>query len=194
MFTGLIQKIGQITKNSRSQVKVRVPSQKIQLGDSIAINGVCLTVIQKKKGSRSQEVQFDISPETLKKTTLGGLKPGVHINIEPSLTLKDSLGGHIVQGHVDGVGHVRKITQRGPNKTFTIEAPQKGVKYLVSKGSIAVDGVSLTVTKVTKNQFSVALIPYTLKNTNLGSIKVGTPVNLEADIIGKYVQKYLRRK
>ncbi len=194
MFSGLIQQIGTISGKDPQGIHVLLDNKKVRLGDSIAINGVCLTAVkvtQKKKGT---EVYFQLSAETLQKTTLGNVPIGQKVNIEKALSAADALGGHIVQGHVDGVGCVKKIIPEGDMKTILFSAPPEVMTYVVSKGSVAVDGVSLTVAELTKTDFSVAMIPFTLNNTNMGRLKAGEAVNLEADIIGKYVSKYLKKE
>ena len=195
MFSGLVQKIGMIASHSRYHLSVQIPSDmKCKLGDSIAINGVCLTVTRKIKLAGAVSVFFDVSEETWSKTTLGNLLLRTKVNIESALSLKDTLGGHIVQGHVDGVGRVERVNQQKTGWVMNISAPKEILKYIVSKGSVTVDGVSLTAVDVTKKIFSIALIPFTLSHTTLGNLKKGDRVNLEADIIGKYVEKYLNKK
>lgn len=194
MFSGLVQQIGHISNHSRKRIGVQIPNFKAKLGDSIAINGVCLTLVKTTKNLGSLHYFFDISPETVAKTTIGKLQPGDSVNVEGALTMKDSLGGHIVQGHVDGVGRLKKIQPQTSGKIYWFEAPKDILKFLVPKGSVTVDGVSLTVVNLTKTGFSVALIPFTLENTNLGQLRVNDPVNLEPDIMGKYVAKFMRKK
>jgi riboflavin synthase len=194
MFSGLIQDVGRLTRRRGREIAVRRSGARPRLGDSVAINGVCLTVTRQKGTGRRQELFFDLSPETLEKTTLGRLPVGSPVNVETALTMADALGGHIVQGHVDGVGRVAKIQSQGGMKTIWFSAPAGIMKYIVPKGSVAVDGVSLTAARVAAGRFAAALIPFTLEHTNLGRLKAGDRVNLEADIIGKYVSKYLKRK
>ncbi|MCB4755728.1 MAG: riboflavin synthase [Elusimicrobia bacterium] len=195
MFSGIIQQRGTLIGRDHDKLglTVRLKAQKAKRGDSVAVNGVCLTVAKQNKRARGLDLYFQLSPETLQKTTLGDLPPGTRLNIEKPLSAAEAFGGHIVQGHVDGVGRVEKIIDEGESKKMWYSAPPPAMDTLVPKGSVAIDGISLTVVDLSEKSFSVALIPYTLDNTNLGSIKVGDPVNLEADIIGKYVYKYIRK-
>jgi riboflavin synthase len=193
MFSGIITEIGKITLNQGKRIDI-VKGTKAKAGDSIAVNGVCLTVVTAKKVGKRFQVRFDLSEETLAKTTLGAFPLGSGVNLESSLALSASLGGHIVQGHVDGVGRVVKvISQKEGMKTIWFEAPAEVAQFLVEKGSVAIDGISLTVVNLTKTRFSVAFIPFTLENTNAGQMKPGDRVNMEADVIGKYVMKYMKR-
>jgi riboflavin synthase len=194
MFTGLIEDVGTIEslrfnkKSAVLNVKTRLSLRSMELGASIAINGACLTLVKKAKSSFT----VDVSPETLKRTSLAVLGAGSLVNLERPLRLQDRLGGHWVTGHVDGVGRVESIATRGEFTFFTFGvAPQLGT-LLVSKGSVAVDGISLTVNQCGRRRFSVAIIPFTLQHTNLRVRRVGDKVNLEADLIGKYVQKFLK--
>ena len=194
MFTGLIEDVGTIEslrfnkKSAVLNVKTRLSLRSMELGASIAINGACLTLVKKAKSSFT----VDVSPETLKRTSLAILGAGSLVNLERPLRLQDRLGGHWVTGHVDGVGRVESIATRGEFTFFTFGvAPQLGT-LLVSKGSVAVDGISLTVNQCGRRRFSVAIIPFTLQHTNLRVRRVGDKVNLEADLIGKYVQKFLK--
>jgi riboflavin synthase len=192
MFSGLIQALGKVEGRRGGILTLQAPKMKLKLGDSLAVNGVCLTVM--KKAGEGRRLSFELSEETLARTTLGNLPAGTPVNIERTLTLADGLGGHLVQGHVDGTGTVVKIVpERGGMKTIWFKAPPEILKYIVSKGSVAIDGVSLTVANLKKPQFSVALIPFTLQHTNLGRLRVGQHVNLEADIIGKYVSNYIKK-
>ena len=193
MFSGLIQEMGRISRRAGSVIGVTRSGRRLRKGDSVAVNGVCLTVVASKGAGRTHELVFDVSPETFEKTTLRRLKLGSPVNLETALTMNDALGGHLVQGHVDGVGRVARIEKQGAMKTIWFEAPADIMRYVVSKGSIAVDGVSLTSAVLRGNRFATALIPFTLTHTNLGRLKVGDEVNLEADIIGKYVSKYARK-
>lgn len=191
MFTGIIEEMG-IVKSIKSKV-ITIEANKIfddlQLGDSVAVNGACLTV-----SSFSNKIfNADITSETLSRTNLGGLKSGFKVNLERALTLNRRLGGHIVSGHVDGVGIIKNISKDSEDIELIIECPANLMKYIIEKGSVAVDGISLTVAKVdnNKNSFSVAIIPHTLKETVLYYKKAGDKVNIENDIIGKYVEKLL---
>jgi riboflavin synthase len=191
MFTGLVEIFGTITgiKNIGSSMVLSVKPLsefEVQLGDSVAVNGVCLTVTK-----HNGDLAFDVSPETLKSTSLGELQISAKVNLERALRLSDRLGGHIVSGHVDGMGTVRDKKQVGEYTFFTFDSPPEILKYIVKKGSIAIDGISLTVVDLDHRSFSVAIIPHTLASTNLGDKGIGHRVNLEADIIGKYVEKLL---
>ncbi len=194
MFSGLIQEVGTLTQRRGAEMAVKRSGAKAAVGDSVAVNGVCLTVTRQAGTGRTHELFFDLSPETREKTTLATLPLGSSVNLETALTMNQALGGHIVQGHVDGVGRLTKILPQGEMKTLWFEAPADIMQYVVSKGSVTVDGVSLTSAALTKKGFSAALIPFTLEHTTLGRMKVGDRVNLEADIIGKYVSRYLKKK
>jgi riboflavin synthase len=158
-----------------------------KVGDSIAVNGACLTAVQ----VRPPMLAFDVVRETIERSTLGCLKPGDAVNLERPLRAGDRFGGHMVLGHVDGVGIIREIRKAGDSAVFRFEAPPEVMRYVVEKGSIAVDGISLTVAALGADWFEVALIPHSLASTNLGRASIGGSVNLETDIIGKYVFKYV---
>ena len=204
MFTGLIETIGAVASVEKTGNGIRLflrplTDFEVSLGDSISINGVCLTVTKQSKGvskhvTSNPELAFDISPETVRSTNLGELKTGDQVNLERALKLSDRLGGHIVTGHVDGVGVIRDKRLAGEYTFYTFESSPEILKYVVNKGSAAVDGISLTVVETDKKYFSVAIIPHTLKATNLGEKGIGSKVNIEVDIIGKYVEKLLNRK
>jgi riboflavin synthase len=186
MFTGIIKKTSNLkntrSKNDSFQIEILNNLGKIKLGESISINGVCSTV--KKFG---KEITFEYMPETLKLSNLGLLKKGDKVNVEQSMRLSDRLDGHIVLGHIDGNGKIVKIVKEGNSRVFEIKiSDKKFAKFLVYKGSVAVEGISLTVAKVSKDSFVVKVIPYTFENTNLNSKKVGDLVNLEFDILAKY--------
>lgn len=189
MFTGIIQKTSKV-KNIRPNkdglvLEVLNNLGKIKLGESISVNGVCSTV---KKSNKN--ISFEYMPETLKLTNLKFLKKEDIVNIEQSMRLSDRINGHIVLGHVDGTGEILSITKEGNSKIFEIKVlDKKFMKFLVYKGSVAVEGISLTVTKVLKNNFSVKMMPYTLEHTNLRNKKEGDVVNLEFDILAKYANK-----
>jgi riboflavin synthase len=192
MFTGIIEGLGKIVKfgtttNSRSAAKMHIDlgriSRGLKVGDSVAINGVCLTAIKISKGI----TEFEMIGETIKKTNLGSLQRGDKVNIERSLKIGQRLEGHFVLGHVDGVGIISKIEKQSNQIQLWIKIPQELSKYVIKKGSITVDGISLTAVDVLKNQFSVSLIPHTVKITNLSYKKIGDKVNIETDILGKYI-------
>ncbi|HEU5362885.1 MAG TPA: riboflavin synthase [Gaiellaceae bacterium] len=184
MFTGLVQEVGTVRSMAGGRLVVEA-SVAAELGDSIAVDGVCLTVVANDGGT----LAFDTVPETLSRTSLGSLEHGSRVNLEPALRAGDALGGHIVQGHVDGVGAFRGVA----DGLHWFDAPVDLLRYVVEKGSIAVQGTSLTVAGTDDRGFAVALIPHTLEATNLGSLEPGAPVNLEADVLAKYVEKLLPR-
>lgn len=194
MFTGIVQEVGRISHikphQTGAEIKILAPEavSQLQIGDSVATAGVCLTCTT----IDDHHFTADLSRETLRLTTLGNLKVGDPVNLELALTLSTRLGGHLVTGHVDGVGTVESVNREGQGKVIVVSAPENVARYIVPKGSIAVDGVSLTVASVTSQQFSVALIPHTLQVTTLGRLKPGDRVNLEADLIGKYVERLLQ--
>ena len=194
MFSGIVEDIGAVRALEKKDkgALLRVGVQKIDageliLGESVAVNGVCLTVVS--AGDRGFSV--DASHETLSKTNLSGLRAGSGVNLERSLRVGDRMGGHIVTGHVDGVGIVQSITPVGESWVFSFSIPDSLAKYVVEKGSVAVDGVSLTVNSVKGTEFSVNIIPYTLRETTFSEFCQGREVNIECDIIGKYVEKML---
>ena len=182
MFTGIVQERARIASFDGSRLIVETGAE-AEVGDSIAIAGVCLTVAAREPG----RLAFDVVPETLARTTLGRLAAGDEVNVEPALRAGDPLGGHIVQGHIDGVGRLR---ERGELTWF--DAPAEIVRYCVEKGSIAVDGTSLTVVATDDAGFAVALVPHTLEATTLGSLEPGGEVNLEVDVLAKYVERLAR--
>ena len=191
MFTGLIEKLGSVTSTKTTGNGIRLSLKptgefEVTLGDSVAINGVCLTVT-----AFNGEISFDVSPETLKSTNLGELKAGNMVNLERAMRLSDRLGGHIVTGHVDGIGTITAKKTEGEYTFYTVESPPEVLKYIVQKGSVAIDGISLTVVESDNRSFRIAIIPHTLTATTIGGKGVGNRVNLEADIIGKYVEKLL---
>ena len=195
MFTGLIEDVGTIgdlrlqQKSAVLTVKTKLPVRSMARGASVAVNGACLTVV--KKGPKSFTV--DVSPETLQRTSLETLTIGSMVNLERPMRLADRLGGHLVTGHVDGVGTVAAIEKQGEFTIITFEVPAPLGALLVPKGSVAVDGISLTVNVCRKQRFSVAIIPFTLRHTNLRARRVGDKVNIETDLIGKYVQSFMRQ-
>ena len=196
MFTGLIEDVGTIgdlrlqQKSAVLTVKTKLPVRSMARGASVAVNGACLTVV--KKGPKSFTV--DVSPETLQRTSLETLTIGSMVNLERPMRLADRLGGHLVTGHVDGVGAVAAIERQGEFTIVTFDVPAPLGALLVPKGSVAVDGISLTVNVSRKQRFSVAIIPFTLRHTNLRARKVGDKVNIETDLIGKYVQSFMRQR
>ncbi|MDP3296746.1 MAG: riboflavin synthase [Thermodesulfovibrionia bacterium] len=194
MFTGLIENIGTVSsiKRAGGGLKISICPEsaiELQIGDSVSINGACLTVVE-----TGRDIAFEVSPETLRNTNLGELKVNDKVNIERALRLSDRLGGHLVTGHIDGIGVIIDKRQEGDYTFYTFEAHPKILKYTVEKGSIAVDGISLTVIGLDMKSFTVAIIPHTLTATNIGSKGIGDKVNLEVDIIGKYVEKFVSKQ
>lgn len=193
MFTGIIEDIGILQALDRRgdsltlAVESRLPAGELKPGDSVAVNGVCLTVSQIEKNV----ISFDLSHETLSATTLKDCRAGQRLHLERALTLGGRLGGHLVTGHVDGVGEVVSKTPRGRNLDLVFMAPSGVVPYLIPKGSVAVDGVSLTVNDPAGQRFKVTLVPHTLDQTTLSERKPGDRVNLEADLLGKYVRHFV---
>jgi riboflavin synthase len=193
MFTGLIETLGTVQsltlEDTGRQLVVSAPALagQLTLGESVAVNGVCLTVVE----SHPDRCRFEVGPETLLRTNLGSLRTGDRMNLERSLRMGDRLGGHLVQGHVDGVGHVARKERDGDWVMMTFACPPELTVQMIPKGSIAVDGISLTLVDVTRDGFSVMLIPHTLANTTLGFKQPGDAVNLETDLLAKYVKKYL---
>lgn len=194
MFTGLVEELGYVQAMVRGSKSVRltVSAAKVlsdvKIGDSIAVNGTCLTVVS----FSSTSFTADVMPETVDRTALAGLKNGDRVNLERTLAVGDRLGGHIVTGHIDGIGVIKEKRRDDNAVILGIEAPAAVMKYIVRKGSIAIDGISLTVVDHTPTAFTVSLIPHTAAVTTLGFKKAGDQVNLETDIIGKYVEKMLR--
>ena len=193
MFTGLVESIGQIHSvmdeppGKRLVIEARSLAREVALGDSICTSGCCLFVVQ----INDESIEFQAGPETLERTTLGNLDEGNLVNLERSLRLSDRLGGHLVTGHVDGLGYLQSRRQEGEWLTCFFSAPPALLKQMASKGSITIDGVSLTVCDVTLSTFSVALIPHTIANTTLGILAEGDAVNLETDLVFKYVDRWL---
>jgi riboflavin synthase len=187
LFTGIVEEVGPVKSSSSGKLTVSasVVLEGTRLGDSMAVNGTCLTVSAMNSGSFS----VDVMPETLKRTNLGQLHPGSRVNLERALMVGGRVGGHLVQGHVDATGKVVSLVPEGSAVIAKFAAPPEVLRYVVEKGFMAVDGVSLTVISYDKGSFSVSLVGYTLNNTVLGSRKVGDQVNLEVDIIAKYVEK-----
>jgi riboflavin synthase len=191
MFTGIIEEVGILEGLNIGngfgvmEIKCNVVLQDTKIGDSIATNGVCLTVKEKSSNSFKAEVMG----ETLAKSNLGSLKSGDKLNLERALRLSDRLGGHIVSGHIDGVGKIVSIKEEKDGTWFTISAPKEVLKYVIYKGSIGIDGISLTVAEVNDEMFKVSVIPHTLENTILLNKKINSKVNLECDLVGKYIEK-----
>lgn len=196
MFTGLIEDVGTIgalrLQNNAAAltVKTRLPVRSMPRGASVAVNGACLTVVKKS----GPTFTVDVSPETLRRTNLESLVVGSSVNLEQPMRLADRLGGHLVTGHVDGVGTIEAMEKENEFTIVTIAVPAPLGALLVPKGSVAVDGISLTVNVCRKRQFSVAIIPFTMQHTNLRARKVGDKVNIENDLIGKYVQSFMRQR
>ena len=191
MFTGIVEEMGivsKITNNGMTVKALRVLSD-VKLGDSIAVNGTCLTAVS----FSNSEFSVDLSPETMRRTSLSQLTEGSRVNLERALSASDRMGGHIVQGHVDATGRITSIKPDGDSIIFRVRIPKRLDKYIVEKGFVAVDGISLTVVKRGASSFTLAVIPYTLENTNLAVLSEGDRVNLEADILAKYVESLLAR-
>jgi riboflavin synthase len=195
VFTGLVREVGLVASVAGGADGVRIDVEapetaaRAQVGDSISINGVCLTVVSVADG----RFAFDAVPETLARSSLGRLEAGSRVNLEPALRAGEPLGGHYVQGHVDGVGTVRSVEAEGDGRRIWFDAPPELLRYVVEKGSIAIEGTSLTIADLDDGGFAVALIPHTLAATTLGALTPGDPVNLEADVLAKYVERLLAR-
>ncbi len=190
MFTGIVEELGRVDALDRSHLRVAcaLVLEESDVGASVAVNGVCLTVVDRGDGTLS----FDLSDETLRRTALGRLLPGDPVNLERPVTPSTRLGGHLVQGHVDGVGRVTSVEPATEGGTWLrAVAPAELQRYLVEKGSVTIDGVSLTIAGFEGDAFVVALIPHTLAATTLGSARAGDPVNVEVDVIAKYVERLL---
>ena len=196
MFTGIIEEVGQIVSldDAKEFRTLRVKAEKIldgaAPGDSIAVNGVCLTV----RSLKPPEFTAELSGETLQRTSLNELRAGAIVNLERPMRADGRFGGHIVQGHVDGVGKIRSFNREGDNWTLQVEVPSQALRYIVEKGSIAIDGISLTVASMKPPVIEIAIIPHTFDNTNLQHAKAGDNVNLELDVIAKYVERLLNRE
>ncbi len=195
MFTGLIEEVGKVVgivrggAAARLRVASSLPAAEIRLGDSIAVNGVCLTVVDRG----GNIVTFDVSPESLERTAFRALRPGSPVNLERALRLSDRLGGHIVSGHVDCVATLTERREVSGNIIFAFSLPPEFGRYVVKKGSIAIDGISLTVNTVSSDGFAVNVIPHTAEQTTLRERAVGDAVNIEVDILAKYVERLLAR-
>ena len=199
MFTGLVEALAMVIEVRSEPPGVRLviavpefakaePNDRVQIGNSIALNGCCLTVV----AASDDRLEFQAGEETLRRTNLGRLQAGSPVSVERSLRFGDRLGGHLVTGHIDGVGALDSRTDTGDWSTFWFRMPQELSRQMASKGSITVDGVSLTLVDVEANRFSVALIPHTLAATTLGQLKPGDPVNLETDVLAKYVERQIK--
>ncbi len=187
MFTGLIQAVSPVLEIQAGRLRVEVPenwsSDPLQVGESVCVNGCCLTTLS------AGELVFELSPETYARTAFGGMKAGALVNLERALRPMDRLGGHIVQGHVDGLGSVVSVQDHGDHTEIHFEVPIEFDKYLIDKGSIAIDGISLTVVAPEGGLFSVWVVPHTLENTNLRSAAPGTQVHVEFDVLAKHLEK-----
>lgn len=193
MFTGLIEEMGKLERlvtgpqSARLTVAAEVVMEDLRVGDSVAVNGVCLTATVRGKGFFTA----DVMAETLTSSNLGRLVPGERVNLERALRFGDRVGGHLVSGHVDGVGVIVRVEQKDIAVVVSVEAPREVLRYVVGKGSVAVDGISLTVVDVKENWFSVSIIPHTYRNTTLGSKKNGAAVNLEVDVLARYIERFM---
>lgn len=190
MFTGIVEEVGTVLAIGSGKLKIKcaLVLKDVNIGDSIAVNGICLTVTH----YTAVDFTADVMPETVRRTSLAELKTGSSVNLERALTLASRLGGHIVSGHIDGTGKITDLKEEKNALLMTVSADKNLLRYIVEKGSIALDGISLTVASVSNNDFTVSLIPHTREITNLSSKKIGSPINIETDIIGKYVEKMLQ--
>jgi riboflavin synthase len=194
MFTGIVEAVGDVVsvtpRGETARVAVRSPlAREVKLGESVALNGCCLTIVQ----PHTDELRFDAIRETLEKTALGDLAAGSRVNLERAMTASARFDGHIVQGHVDEAGRVREWRRRGEDVQLFVQTSREFAEQCIPKGSVTVQGVSLTIVGVADDGFDVALIPHTLRVTTLGGLTAGVRVNLEADVLGRYVQKYVAR-
>jgi riboflavin synthase len=191
VFTGIVRERGRVAsvEGDGNGIRIRLDApltaEEVAIGDSVSLNGCCLTVVETVNGT----LAFDAVPETLSRSSLDGLAAGAELNVEPALRAGDPLGGHYVQGHVDGLGSVRSVEPEGEGRRIWFNAPAEVLRYCVQKGSVAVDGVSLTIAALDATGFAVALIPHTLAATTLGTLAAGARVNLEADVLAKYVER-----
>ena len=196
MFTGIIEEMGAITvlkktlAGTRLTILASAVMGDLKIGDSVSVDGICLTVVSRSE----RDFSVEVSPETLSVTTLGNFAVGLPVNLERAMRLNERIGGHLVAGHVDGVGVIRSRHQDSNAIVFTIGAPPEILRYCVAKGSITVDGISLTINDVSEKGFSVAIIPHTAKATTIGLKQVNDPVNLESDLIGKYIERLLQER
>jgi riboflavin synthase alpha subunit len=193
VFTGIVRERGRVVRADGGpeglSLELEAPETAALsgVGDSVSIGGACLTVTSVADG----RLTFHAVPETMRRSSLGRLRPGAEVNLEPALRAGDPLGGHYVQGHVDAVGTVRSLDVEGEGARLRIDAPPEILRYCVEKGSITVEGVSLTIASLDETGFAIALVPHTLEVTTLGSVKAGDPVNLEVDVLAKYVEKFV---
>jgi riboflavin synthase len=196
VFTGIIRELGRVesvngeSTGIRLRVVAPVTASSTAAGDSVAVNGVCLTAVEVEGGV----LAFEAVPETLRRSSLSRLAEGGSVNIEPAVRAGEPLGGHIVQGHVDGVGRVLRLEPEGEGARLTVEAPPELLRYVVEKGSITVEGVSLTIAALAADSFEIALVPHTLQVTTLGSLAPDDEVNLEVDVLAKYVERLLEAR
>jgi riboflavin synthase len=190
MFTGIIEEVGAVTRRSGAELEILAETvlEGLKLGDSVAVDGACLTVAS----LHPKSFIVQVSPESFSKTTLGALQVGHAVNLERALAMGDRLGGHLVQGHVDGVGRVERVVDQGEFQLWFFNAPDTVATYLVPKGSVTIDGISLTVVDPKGDTFAVAIIPETLKRTKLSTKRAGDAVNMEADMMGKHIYHYLK--
>ena len=195
MFTGIVRELGRVVSVGESPTGIRLEIEARQtaasaaVGDSVAVNGCCLTVVSLARG----RIAFDAVPETLARTSIGELRSGAVVNLEPALRAGEPLGGHYVQGHVDGVGHVRQLEDGPQGRRLSVEMPTELLRFVVERGSVTLEGVSLTVAALDEHGFTVALIPHTLAVTTLGGLASGATVNLEVDVLARYVERLLSR-
>ena len=187
MFTGIVRERGRVVGFTDGRLEIEAPAtaSDAAIGDSVSVSGACLTVVSVGDG----RLGFDVVPETVGRTSFARLQPGHGVNLEQAVRASDRLDGHVVQGHVDGVGTVRTVEPEGEGVRLTVEAPPDLLRYLVEKGSVAIEGVSLTVAGLHDDAFEIALIPHTLAETTLGDLRPGDPVNLEVDVLAKYVER-----
>jgi riboflavin synthase len=195
VFTGIVRELGVVVSAEEAgggrALVVRAPNSAAAaaVGDSVAVNGCCLTAT----GISGEELAFHAVPETIARTTVGGLERDDRVNVESALRAGDELGGHYVQGHVDAVGRIQSVEAEGDGLRVFVDAPEDVLRYCVEKGSITVDGVSLTVAELSSDAFAVVLVPHTLGATTLSALRPGQPVNLEADVLAKYVERLVSR-
>jgi riboflavin synthase len=196
VFTGIVKEVGRVESAARTDDGLRLTiatpetAANVALGDSVSIDGVCLTAVAIQDGTLS----FDAVPETVARSSLADLEVGDAVNVEPALRAGDPLGGHLVQGHVDGVARVRSVVDEGEGRRVWFDAPNELLAYCVEKGSVALDGVSLTVAALDDSGFAVALVPHTLEATTFGQLAVGDAVNVEVDILAKYIERLVTMK